>query len=376
MSEDLQDKTEEASSKKLTDGRKKGQVGKSQDLTASVLLFIGMLVLLFFAPYFYHKFEDVTLAVLNNLYEPIDTINAATAGFQAGLMFMVVMLAPLFVALYVAAFLINVVQVGFVISLDPIQPKFKNINVFDPKNYKKFFGVQAMMKLFFGLSKLGVIALVCFLQIYALMLEISHLVHATCWEMFLFLAWQSFYMGLMIAIILLVLGVLEFMYQKWKFANDMKMTKQEVKDERRQSEGDVLVKSKMRSLMAQFSRSRMKANVPHADVIIANPTHYAIAIKYDPDQVPAPICVAKGMRKMAIAIKDVAKEHKVPIVENPPLARGMYNEVEVGGLVPPEFYHPVAEVLAYVYRLNDKMGAKMGDKLAKRGAKIKPPVNK
>ena len=121
------------------------------------------------------------------------------------------------------------------------------------------------------------------------------------------------------------------------------------------SEGDAHVKSKLRGMMQQFMVTRMKGNVPKSDVVIANPVHYAIAVKYDPEKMPAPMCTAKGARKMAVSIKEIAKKHSIPIVENPPLAQSLYKVVEVGELVPPDFYHSIAEVLAYVYRLNDRM---------------------
>jgi len=138
---------------------------------------------------------------------------------------------------------------------------------------------------------------------------------------------------------------------------EMKMSRQELKDERKQTEGDAHVKAKMRSMMQSFSQSRMKSNVPDSDVIIANPVHFAIAIKYDASVMPAPMCVAKGARKMALAIKDIADEHHIPIVENAPLAQTLYRVVEVGEVIPQNFYHAIAEVLAYVYRLNEKVEA-------------------
>lgn len=135
------------------------------------------------------------------------------------------------------------------------------------------------------------------------------------------------------------------------------MSRQELKDEHKQTEGDVLVKSKMRSMMQAMAQSRMKTNIPEADVIIANPVHFAVAVKYDAESMSAPLCVAKGARKMALAIKDIANDNGIPIVENPPLAQMLYKTVDVGGFIPPHLYHAIAEVLAYVYRLNEKLEA-------------------
>jgi flagellar biosynthetic protein FlhB len=214
------------------------------------------------------------------------------------------------------------------------------------------------MKLVFGMSKLTVVGVVIYNVIISDLAEMTRLMEAEVGEILLFIIFKAALIGVLIALVLIVLGIADYTYQKWKFANDMKMTKQEVKEEYKQMEGDTHVKSKMKQMMQSFSRNRMKDNVPEADVIIANPVHYAIAVKYDPEGMAAPVCLAKGARKMALSIKEIAKENKIPIVENPLLARMLYKAVEVGELVPPQFYHAVAEVLAYVYRLNEKVDEK------------------
>ncbi len=359
MSEDLQDKTEAATGKKLQDARKKGQVAKSQDLTAAALLITGMSSLAFFGSQLFSSLSTVMIGVFNHLLEPIGTPGSLVFWFRGGLFYVVSIVFPILASLFVASLLINVGQVGFLFSTEPLKPKWKNINIFNPKVYKKFFNTQALARLAFGLCKLGVIAVVCYFMILSAVPQIAQLMHGGSRDFLAFLIWQGFIIGMTISIILLILGLAEFAYQKWKFQSDQKMTKQEVKDERKQVEGDPHQKGKMRGLMHQFSQNRMKDNVPHADVIVANPVHFAIAIKYDPDKMQAPMCVAKGARKMALAIKELASENKVPIVENPLLARGLYQTVEVGQHVPPEFYHAIAEVLAYVYRLDEKMAHKM-----------------
>jgi len=359
MSEDFQEKTEEPTPKKLNDARKKGQVARSQEFTGGVLLIFGMVILYFFATYFNHSLQKLCVGVLNNLNVPYDSAEAMTYWFRKGLMYLALMGAPLLGGVFVVAFFVNALQVGLMITPEAIKPKWKNINCFNPSNYKKFFSTQTLMKTVLGLGKMTLVSIVCFFTIRRLLPEASRLMNARVIDIYRFVGWNSFIIGLMIAIFLLVLGVIDFAFQKWKFKNDMKMTKQEIKDERKQTEGDVQIKSKMRAMMQAFAQNRMKENVPHADVIIANPIHYAIAVKYDAEEMAAPLCVAKGARRMAIAIKEIAKEHNIPIVENPPLAQGLYKSVEVGSFVPPNFYHSVAEVLAYVYRLNEKLGKKI-----------------
>lgn len=354
MADDFQDKTEDASSKKLADARKKGQVAKSQDLNAAVMLTAGMALLFTCSSYMFSFLSEIMVAIFTHLTEPIDSMEAVIYWFKAGVWYTVLLALPLFTGLVVAAFLTNVFQVQFLFSMEPLKPKWKNINVFDPSLYKKFFNLQALVRLLFGLCKLTVIGFVCYWVIGSSLEEASQMMYAEAIDILIFVAWQSFIIGILIAFILLFLGVAEYAYQKWKFAQDMKMSKQEVKDERKQMEGDIHLKSKMRSMMHSMAQTRMKDNVPHADVVVANPIHYAIAIKYDGDTMAAPICVAKGARKMALVIREIAEGCGVPIVENPPLAQGLYRVVDVGDWIPAEFYHSVAEVLAYVYRLNAK----------------------
>ena len=162
-------------------------------------------------------------------------------------------------------------------------------------------------------------------------------------------------LGIRISLVYMLIVAADYIYQKWKFKEDMKMTKQEIKDEYKQDEGDPQIKGKIRQKMREASMRRMMQNIPKADVIITNPTHYAVAINYDPEVSDAPIVLAKGADYVAQKIKEVAKEHHVEIVENKPLARMLYANVEIGEAVPPELYQAVAEVLAFVYKLQGKI---------------------
>jgi flagellar biosynthetic protein FlhB len=358
MSEDVQEKTEEATSKKLLDSRKKGQVAKSQDFTSSTLLFVSVMSMYFFAGHFYENLISLFTAVLTHLDEPYNSIEALTYWFRMGLNTIVIIMIPLLATVFITALLVNVMQVGFTVSMESLNPKWKQINIFNPSNFKKFFNTQAVAKLCFGMSKLSIVGLIVYLILYNISTELTHLMKTNTKVLFYFICWNAFQIAIWTSVFLIVLGIADFAFQKWKFSEDMKMSKQEIKDERKQSDGDPQLKSKMRSMMQGYSQSRMKEAVPHADVVVANPIHYAIAIKYDADSMAAPVCVAKGARKLAIALKEIAKEHNVPIVENPPLAQTLYKTVEVGRLIPPNLYNTVAEVLAYVYGLSEKMKKK------------------
>lgn len=357
MAEDFQEKTEEATPKKLSDARKKGQVAKSQDFTVSLSLLASAFVLFMFGAYLFSGLTDAFRAVVQNIHTEYNTPEAITFYFREGVKFMVFLMLPIFLFFFVVAFVAVASQVGFVIAPEAMKPKWKTLNVFDVGNYKKFFGMQAMMRLFFGMGKLIVVGVVSLLFIRSEMQALSNLMKTHVEKICHYIAIDALWLIVMVALILVVLGVIDLVWQRFKFAKDMKMSKQEVKDERKQTEGDVQVKSRLRQMMQQFTQGRMKAEVPNADVVIANPVHFAIAIKYQAGQMNAPVCVAKGMRKIAESIKQIAKDNGVPIVENPPLAQSLFKTVEVGMPIPPNFYHAVAEVLAYVYRLNEKMAS-------------------
>ncbi len=364
MAEDFQDRTEQPTEKKLQEGREKGRVAKSQELVSGTLLLSGMLMLFFFSATIYEKLASLMIGTFQHLQEPFDGPESVVFWLKEGVFFVASLLGPFFLGLFLVSLGINIYQVGFVLSVTSLAPNWERLNFFDISNYKKFFNIQAFARLFIGLSKLAVIGVVAYVLIFAVMPDISRLMEANARQIVAFMTWKSFWLGIVIAFFLLLVGGIDYMFQKWKFLQDMKMTRQEVKDERKQTEGDGQVKSKLRSMMHEMAIVRMKSNVPRADVVIANPTHYAIAVKYDSTKMAAPLCVAKGARKMALAIRELAEKHKIPVVENRELARPLYQAVDVGSYVPANFYHPIAEVLAYVYRLNEKIGKRaLGSKL-------------
>lgn len=355
MGDDFQEKTEEPSQKKLDDARKKGQVARSQDFNSALVLLVGFFVLFIFGRFFHNGLRDLMIAVYSNLSMTWTTQDTVAFWIRQGLIYCSMLMMPLFGGIILVGVVANVTQVGFMVSTENLSPKWKQINIFDPSSYKKFVDTKALAKLTFGLGKMGVVALICYYVIMSSIGDIGQMMQASTKSIYIFILSKAFNMGIMISVVLLSLGIMDLIFQKWKFKQDMKMSKQEIKDERKQSEGDPQLKGKMRSMMQSFSQSRMKDAVPQADVVIANPIHFAIALKYDPEAMGAPVCLAKGSRKMAEAIKAIARDNSVPIVENPPLAQALYKTVEVGYSVPPNFYHAIAEVLAYVYKLNKSL---------------------
>ncbi len=354
MADDWQDKTEEATPRKLQEARKKGNVSKSQDLIMGLMLSAGVLFFLLVAGFFFDRLRDLILGIFNHLMEPFGDFESIVYWGREGIYALALLMAPLLVCLFIMGIFSNVLQMGWLITFEKFKPKLDKLNIFDVKNYKRFFDSRVVMKTLFGVAKLLIVAVVLYLFIHFSLPTISRLMETNPEKIYDYLMWEVFWMALIVAAIFNVVGVLDFVFQKFRFRQEMKMTKQEVKDESKQSEGDPLVKSRLRSAMVSFIQSRMKSNVEHADVVVTNPIHYAVAIKYDAQKMSAPMCVAKGARKLAESIKELAREHDIPIVENPPLARGLYRTIDVGMYVPPDFYHSVAEVLAYVYRLNQK----------------------
>lgn len=349
------EKTEEPTHKKLEDSRKEGQVAKSQELTHAVSL-IGMFLLLKgICGYLGSGFIEVFKMVYSRIPEVMLIFNDHISEGDMLILIRTVMLrilllvAPFFIVGFIAAFVVNLLQVKWKPTTKPLKPKFSKFN---PVNgVKRMFSKDKLVELLKSILKLAII----FYVVISMLKDKLGLIFAV-YDMSLNAALSTvgqviIDVGLRISIVYLILGFADYAYQKWKFHEDMKMTKQEVKDEMKNSEGDPQVKGQQKRRMREASMRRMMSSVPEADVVITNPTHFAVALKYDPEVADAPIVVAKGTDFLAQRIKDSARDNGVEIVENKALARMLYHNVPLDGLVPPELYQAVAEVLAFVYNL-------------------------
>ena len=254
---------------------------------------------------------------------------------------------------YLIAFITDVAQVKWRPSLEPMKPKFNKLNPIS--GFKKIFSVNALVELVKSIAKILLIGYVCYSYLKDKWPILFNLYDVSLMQALGLVAETVTDLGIRVAVFYMLLAFADFAYQKFKFANDMKMTKQEVKEEFKQQEGDPQVKGKIRQKMRETSMKRMMQSLPLADVVITNPTHYAVAIKYDPQVADAPLVIAKGEDYLAARIKEVAKENNIEIVENKPLARMLYANVDIGQAVPPELYQAVAEVLAFVYHLQGKI---------------------
>lgn len=343
------EKTEDASSRKLSKAREEGQVAKSIEIPSVFVLLGGAVALYASAFFMYQNVGEVFHYNLRFTLVPEITDTTVVHWMIYHFEKIILMCLPAFAAVCLVAIMANFGQVGFHVSWKALEPKFSRL---DPINgFKQKFTSRAVVEFAKTLIKVGVISLVCYWATIGQTTAMARLYDNTVAQIVLFLLVESFWIFVKVCLIMLVVAILDYAYQKWKFLEEQKMTKKEVKDETKQTEGDPMVKSRIRQLQHEAARKRMMADVPEADVVVTNPTRLAVALKYDNQTMDAPQVVAKGAGPVAANIRRVARENDVPLVENKELARNLYRLVDIGGQVPMEHYQAVAEVLAYVYQL-------------------------
>lgn len=350
------EKTEEATPKKLEDARKKGQVAQSNDLVAAFVLLVFFLMLKVVAGWVGNSFKSVYYSNYNSISDIVKdgfTANRTVVVLRQSLLSILKIGFPFLVSSYVISIVISIWQVKWKVSAEPLKPKLNKINPIS--GFKKIFSKDKLFEFVKSLVKLIILGAVVYVSLKEKWGYIVQFYDYTLEQAIWSLGTVIIEIGLKISIWFLIFAFADLFYQKKKFAKDMRMTKQEVKDEYKNTEGDPQIKGKIRQRMREAARQRMMQAVPEADVVITNPTHFAVAIKYDKDVSSAPVVVAKGADYVAAKIKETARENNVEIVENKPLARMLYFNVELGDEIPQEMYQMVAEVLAYVYRLKNKI---------------------
>ncbi len=346
------EKTEDASSRKLSKAREEGQVAKSMEIPSVFVLLAGATALYASAFYMYNNLLAVFHFNFNFENIPLLTHFEVVRLLAYHIQKVISICIPVMLAVVVMALLSNVAQVGFAISWKSLEPKISRL---DPINgFKQKFSSRAVVEFVKTLLKVGVISMVAYYSIKGELADISLLYDYSVGQILLYILKISFWIFIKVCLIMIIVALLDYAYQKWKFLDDQKMTKKEVKDETKQTEGDPLVKSRIRQLQHETARKRMMAAVPDADVVVTNPTRLAIAIKYDGKEMDAPQVLAKGAGAVAENIRKIAKQNDVPLVEDKQLARNLYSSVDIGESVPMELYQAVAELLAYVYKLKGK----------------------
>ncbi len=354
------EKTEEPTSKKLEDARKKGQVAKSRELISGVSMLLSFVILKLILSFLNSGFQETFHGLYNRIPEVGQTVSGGEGvgsfigrAFDFALLRALILMAPFLIVTFSVALVMNMVQFKFQVSGEPLKPKFSKFN--PVQGMKKILSKDSLMQLFLSLLKIGLIAAVIWSDVEEVIALVLGMYGYSMFSGLVVIGNYVVNIAIKIAAFYLIVGFADFIYQKRKFKNDMKMTKQEVKDEYKNSEGNPEIKGKIRSKMREASRRRMMQDVPTADVVITNPTHLAVALKYESNSGKAPVVVAKGEDFLAKKIREIAKEARVEVVENKPLARMLYYNVDIGQEIPPELYQAVAEVLAFVYNL--KQGA-------------------
>ena len=350
---DKDERTEDPTARKITQARSEGQVFRSQEVLSVGMLLIGVTVLAFGTPWGIEKLQNI----MSSLLLASNTTELDVSSFQSLVMSLgfqvVLVLLPLMGALMISGILLNVVQFGWNFTFKPLLPKASKINPIS--GFKRIFSVQGLFQFFKSFMKIIIVLPVAYLHIEGLIEEIVVL-HSQQMESIFAIA-GGWIVGLFLKVILvlIVLTIIDFAYEKWKFKEDLKMTKQEVRDERKQTDGDPKIKKERFKLALRLlRRPRLDHAVLKSDVVVTNPTHFAVALKYDSEEAPAPRVMVKGIRKRALRIRSLALENNIPVIEDPPLARALYRSVSEEQEIPEELYPAVATILAAIYRKRKK----------------------
>lgn len=350
------EKTEEPTAKKLEDARKKGQVMRSTEVVTAATLLAFFFMLKIFVGFIGNRFMTSfrqTIGFISDYTSEPFTLNTARTIIRGSFWNIIVAAFPIMIVGLVVTIVAIVFQVKWKVTAEPLKPKFDKFN--PVTGMKRLFSKDKIMDLFKSIAKVVILAYVVYSYLKNQWPLIYKMYSYTLPQAIAVIGDTVINVGIRISALFAVIALFDLFYQKWKYHQDMMMSKQEVKDEYKNSEGDPKVKSQQKQRMQQASQRRMMQDLPNADVVITNPTHLAVAIRYDKDTNEAPVVVAKGADYLAQKIKDRARENAIEIVENKPLARMLYHNVEIGAEIPPELYQMVAEVLAYVYSLTGRV---------------------
>ncbi|HZZ41634.1 MAG TPA: flagellar biosynthesis protein FlhB [Tepidisphaeraceae bacterium] len=356
MAEQAGDKTEAATPRRRQEAREQGNIARSQDLTASVLLIGAMMLLHYTGGTLVGALRAILLESLSaaslgsvTLVSPLDDVVKVVLVAAAAM-------APLFGGVVVLAVVVNIAQVGFNLNPARLEP---NLGALNPlKGVGKMFGGGNAVALLMGLMKLTLVSLVAYSAVHGRLHQIIAAQQLSYMQIFGLGMEIVYAIAIRIGVLLFVLAIIDYVYQRIRIERDLRMSKQEIKEEMRRMDGDPLMKQRRRQIAMQIAQNKLKKEVPKADVIVTNPTHFAIALKYDPDTMGAPKVIAKGGDFMAKRIREIAIENGIPILERPPMARALFKLCNVGQEIPEQFYSAVAEILAYVYELSGKIKSK------------------
>lgn len=353
--ESFDDKTEAPTAKRRSESRQKGTVAKSTEINSVLVLLAGLLLLKVFGPWMISQMNSC----MTETFKSISNTEMSDAKLAAitvqTLIVMIKVMLPVIGGVLVIGIIANILQIGFLFTLQPLTPNLNKINPITGMG--RFLSYRSAVEAVKNIIKLVIIGSVAYWTVMAEFGKIVVLADSSVAAIMAFTADTAFKIVLRVALVLIILAILDYAYQRYEHEKKLKMSKQEIKEERKQMEGDPQVKGRIRSMQREIARRRMMHEVPKATVVVTNPTFIAIALRYEPGEQDAPVAVAKGKRLIAEKIKQLAYENGVPVIENKPLARAMYDKIEVGFPIPSEFFTAVAEIMAYVYRLKNRRAA-------------------
>jgi len=347
--QDFQERTEKATRRRREKARERGQVARSLELNSAAVICLGFLTLYLMGPHLGTQVMNLMRHTMSNA--PI----IATADptfikvFGDSMLRFFTILMPVFAVMTVVAFGVNVAQVGFMVTPKSLEPKLEKLNLV--KGIKRILSLKSLVQLIRDSLKLVIVGVVAYLAIKSEFESFFLLPDQTVAQLAATMGKLALMLALKIGLVILVLAILDFLYQKYEFEKSIRMSRQELKDEYKDTEGSPQLKARVRQVQREMSRNRMMKAVPTADVVVTNPTEIAVALKYELEKTNAPYVVAKGERLIAQKIREIARKHDIPIVENKPLAQALFKVCDVGQMIPQNLYRAVAEVLAYVYRL-------------------------
>lgn len=353
MAEDQEERTEEATQQRREDFRKRGQVAQTRELASVLILLSSALVLWFLGRFFLQQVSELITQSIGQYL-----VDAARAGdYKQASIFMMkkaaLVLAPLLGILGIMSVAATVVQVGLLNNEEALEFKFEKLN--PVAGLQRIFSLRALVEGLKSVLKLALVIAVVAILVKDQVVQVPALVALSVNQLMIFMGDLTVRLLAGVGVMMGVLAAADYFFQRWELEKQMRMTKQEVKEEHKSREGDPMIKARIRRIQREMANKRMMADVPKADVVITNPTHIACALRYDPATMAAPVLVAKGADKVAEKIKEIAREHNVPVMENKPLARTIFKTLKIGHTIPRELFTAVAQVLSYVYKLKKKV---------------------
>ncbi len=349
MAEDDQEKTEQATPKRQRDAREKGQVVVSREVSSALVLLGAMLAFYVAGTWMVQRIIEM----MRHFFSGLGTISLRADSLQTMLLHLMIdfflIVFPVMLAVLIVGIAANIMQVGFTISSEAMSPNFSKLNPL--QGIGRLLSLRSVVDLVKSLLKVVLLGWLSYSLIRGEIQKMLLLMRMDIMDIWTFIGQTAFRISLYTGLAMIAIAALDYLFQWWQHQKDLRMSKQEIKEESKQTEGDPRIKSRIRSIQLEMSRRRMMQSVPGATVVITNPTHLAVALAYESKKMLAPKVVAKGAGFIAETIKDIAKSHSVPVVENKPLAQTLFKTVDIGAYIPFELYKAVAEILAYVYRL-------------------------